>query len=111
MVWVLWVLLALLSVPPLAQAAGEEDAQQVMQGFNVDKPTSDVVSIDKQTKERIMFYMALPLTVLLILTAILGAGMAVWGKPWFVAHMLSAGLSLSLALAHGIVGIVWFWPW
>jgi len=36
--------------------------------------------------------------------------MVVFAKPVFVAHMIFAGFSLTLAIAHAIVAIVWFFP-
>jgi len=47
---------------------------------------------------------------LLLVTGGLGVAMGVYGKQVFVAHMICAGLSMTLAIAHAIVGIVWFYP-
>jgi hypothetical protein len=36
--------------------------------------------------------------------------MALYGKRVFVAHMIFAGFSVTLAIVHSIVAVVWFFP-
>jgi hypothetical protein len=36
--------------------------------------------------------------------------MGVYGKQVFVAHMITAGLSVTLAIAHAVAALVWFNP-
>jgi hypothetical protein len=89
----------------------EENSTQVMRAFTESQVKSDgVIAIADQTKRQIMFLMGIPLLLLLIATAVLGIAMGVYGKQVFVAHMLCAGLSLTLAMAHAVVGVVWFYP-
>lgn len=71
---------------------------------------SDIVAIEDQTKRLIMFLMGVPLLILLIATTALGVAMGVYGKQVFLPHMICAGLSVTLAMAHAVVGIVWFYP-
>lgn len=61
-------------------------------------------------KKEFMFYMGAPLLLMLLITVILGVAMAIYGKQVFVAHMVFAGLSLTLACAHAVAGVVWFYP-
>ncbi len=61
-------------------------------------------------KRTIMFALAVPLFILLMITGGLGIATGVFGKKLFIPHMIFAGLSLTLALAHAIAGIVWFYP-
>ena len=83
----------------------------VMQAFTSKEPVENkVVVIEDKTKRIVMFLMGVPLLLLLITTVILGIAMGVYGKRVFLAHMLCAGLSMTLALAHAVVGIVWFYP-
>ena len=98
-----------LTIPAFADTSN--DVIDVLKGFNTEKQESNIVEIEDKTKHQIMFYMAVPLLLLLITTVILGIAMAVWGKQVFIAHMICAGLSLTLAIAHAVVGIVWFAPW
>jgi hypothetical protein len=105
------VLLSLIVLSLPVTANSNSDSIQILKEFTEEKPKSEIVQIDKQTKHKIMFYMAVPLLLLLIITVILGIAMAIYGKQVFVAHMISAGLSLTLAIAHAVVGIVWFFPW
>jgi len=46
----------------------------------------------------------------LLSTAALGIAMGVYGKPVYLAHMICAGLTVTLAVVHVIVGLVWFRP-
>ena len=82
-----------------------------MSGFNKDqsKP-SDIVSIPDKKKRLVMFFMGVPLLIFILLTAALGIAMGMYGKPVYVPHMICAGISVTLAIAHAVVGIVWFYP-
>ena len=89
----------------------EQGSAGVMQSFADDKSEkSEIVAIEDKTKRLVMFIMGVPLLLLIIATVALGVAMGVYGKPVFVAHMVCAGLSLTLALGHAVVGIVWFYP-
>ncbi len=92
--------------------AGTESAGiEVMSAFtSVDVVEGEAVVIEEKTKRLIMFIMGVPLLLLLLTTAGLGIAMGVYGKPVYVAHMVCAGLSLTLAMGHAVVGIVWFYP-
>jgi hypothetical protein len=50
------------------------------------------------------------LLILILLTAAMGIRMGIYGKDVFVAHMVLAGLTVTLAIAHAIAAIVWFNP-
>ena len=106
------LLLSLFAAPAIAQETPAADNNtQVMHAFTEQKKAKDErLEIDDQTKHRIMFYMGVPLVIFLLITVILGIGMVVFRKPYFVAHMIFAGFSLTLALAHAVVGVVWFNP-
>lgn len=90
--------------------------QQVMQSFTANPDTanssssSDKSRVEDRQKRLVMFMLGVPLLLLLLVTGGLGVAMGIYGKPVFVAHMLCAGLSMTLALAHAVVGIVWFYP-
>ena len=98
------------SVPP-ASPVMTDSTSEVLSAFYKDQDkTSAVVSISDKKKHLIMFSMGVPLLILILLTAALGIAMGVYGKPVYVPHMICAGLSVTLAIAHAIVGIVWFYP-
>jgi len=42
--------------------------------------------------------------------ASVGIAVAAFGKPLFLVHMILAGLTVTVALVHVIVGVVWFFP-
>jgi len=88
-----------------------ESEAQIMQNFTSDDNVkSEIVTIDDQRKRQVMFAMGVPLLLFIIITVALGIAMGVFGKDVYIPHMIFAGLSLTLALAHSIVGLVWFWP-
>lgn len=87
------------------------DASQVMEGFNkLELAESRANELTTKDKHRVMFIMGVTLLVLVLMTAGLGIALGVFGKAVFVAHMVSAGLAVTLAIAHSIVAIVWFFP-
>lgn len=93
--------------------SGQEHGLSVMQGFNnareqqsIDRP----LAIPSHEKQIIMFIMGLSLLIAVITTASLGVAMALNGKDVFVAHMIGAGVSVFLAIAHAVVAVVWFFP-
>lgn len=93
------------------QSANEQGDSSVMQSFvSREVVESDIVAIEDETKRLVMFFMGVPLLILLIATVALGVAMVIYGKQVFVAHMICAGLSLTLAMAHAVVGLVWFFP-
>ena len=94
-----------------ASPASSDNSSEVLSAFNrdQDKP-SDIVSIPDKKKRLVMFFMGVPLLILILLTAALGIAMGMYGKRVYVPHMICAGLSVTLAIAHAIVGIVWFYP-
>ena len=94
-----------------ASPATSDNTSDVLSAFNrdQDKPSA-IVSIPDKKKRLIMFFMGVPLLIFILLTAALGIAMGMYGKPVYVPHMVCAGLSVTLAIAHAIVGIVWFYP-
>jgi len=94
-----------------AQSETHQGESQVMHAFTSQEvKDSDVIAIDEKKKRLIMFFLGVPLLILLFATGALGIAMGVYGKQVFVAHMVCAGLSMTLALGHAVVGIVWFYP-
>ncbi len=89
----------------------EQDSASVILSFATDQSAkSELVAIEDETKHLVMFIMGVPLLILLLVTVGLGVAMGIYGKQVFVPHMVCAGLSLSLAMGHAVVGIVWFYP-
>lgn len=96
---------------PPASPTASDNTSDVLSAFNKDqgKP-SEIVSIPDKKKYLIMFSMGVPLLIFILITAGLGIAMGMYGKPVYVPHMIFAGLSVTLAIAHAVVGIVWFYP-
>lgn len=115
-----WALLCLMLwlVPGHALAAAPADAtggagtsESIMQQFATDPEVSEQRKIETQRKHEILFMMGIALLVLLLTTSTLGIAMVAFGKDVFVAHMIMAGLSMTLAIVHAVTSTVWFWPY
>lgn len=95
---------------PLQEPASHTD-MSVMEAFAAQQAEEgEAVKISDQEKHRWLFIMGAALLILLLTTAALGIAMAIYGKQVFVAHMLTAGFSVTLAIAHAVAAIVWFNP-
>jgi hypothetical protein len=118
--WARVVLLVLLTVgllisstlPALAEEATKSgESAQILQEFNKQHlETEHAKAISDKTKQRIMFLLGVTLLTLVLITGGLGLAMGIYGKQVFVAHMVFAALSVTMAIVHAIVGLVWFYP-
>ncbi len=113
-----WVLItALLSISPAPLVLAEEatksgESAQILQEFNKQHlETEHAKAISDKTKQRIMFLLGVTLLTLVLITGGLGLAMGLYGKQVFVAHMVFAALSVTVAIVHAIVGLVWFYPY
>lgn len=110
------ILAAMLSMLSMLPAYADDtntanDSSQILQSFNKQhREAEHAKSITDKDKQRVMFLLGVLLITLVLITGGLGIAMGLYGKPVFLAHMIFAGLSMTLALAHAIVGIVWFYP-
>ncbi len=88
-----------------------ESGISVVESFETKQaPPDKATAISAHEKGVIMFIMGIALLISVITTASLGLSMALHGKEVFVAHMIGAGVSVFLAIAHSVVAIVWFFP-
>ncbi len=98
-------------MPAAAAQSSSDDGLQVMQAFNEQAEIQrEKFELTENEKHRILFYMGVVLLVLLCATAYLGLSMVMEGKQVFVAHMVCAGLTVTLAFAHAVAAVVWFFP-
>lgn len=110
------ILAASLSILSVLPAHAEDtsqagDSAQILQAFNRQhRDAEHAKSITDKDKQRIMFLLGVLLITLVLVTGGLGIAMGLYGKPVFVAHMIFAGLSITMAIVHAIVGLVWFYP-
>jgi len=110
------LIVAMLSISPAQLAGAEEVSQsgesaQILQDFNKQHlETEHAKAISDKTKQRIMFLLGVALLTLVLITGGLGLAMGLYGKQVFVPHMVFAALSVTLAIVHAIVGLVWFYP-
>lgn len=112
--WLVFTLLLLIFAAPVARAVDSPqkgDSVQMMEAFERNAPrVEDANILSDHKKHVIMFLMGVPLLMLILITAALGIAMAVYGKQVFMLHMIFAGLTVTLALAHLVTGLVWFYP-
>lgn len=107
------VLLSTLSLFPAyaEESSSSGESAQILQAFNQQHRNDERdKAISPKEKQQIMFLLGVVLITLVLITGGLGVAMGLYGKPVFVAHMVFAGLSVSLAIVHAIVGLVWFYP-
>ena len=107
------VLLSVLSLLPAyaEDSASSGDSAQILQAFNQQHRNDERdKAISQKEKQQIMFLLGVALITLVLITGGLGVAMGLYGKQVFVAHMVFAGLSITLAIVHAIVGLVWFYP-
>jgi hypothetical protein len=109
-----WLLV--LACCPLCLADSEPPATsnptKILESFGRQQPQhpAGVTVVGDHEKQVIMFSIGTLLLALLIGTASVGIAVAVFGKPLFLAHMILAGLTVTVALIHVVVGVVWFFP-
>lgn len=105
------LLMASVNAQEQTQAPPSDDSLQVMQTFN-QQAMEDTkrYKLTDDEKHQILFFMGLGLLILLCTTAYLGVSMVVFNKEVFVPHMISAGLTVTLGLAHAVAAVVWFFP-
>ena len=112
----IFMVLCLNTLPAMAAAensgtvsdAPQDNPLEVIRPFVDDENEREMFT--DQEKHQILFYMGAVLLLLIISTVTFGVGMVLFDKPWFVGHMVSAGLTLTLAIAHAVAAIVWFFP-
>ena len=109
----LWVLasspVCLADSQPPAPANPTKILESVRAASTPQRPAG-VTVIGDHEKQVIMFSIGAVLLALLIGTASVGIAVAVFGKPLFLVHMILAGLTVTVALIHVVVGLVWFYP-
>lgn len=112
--WLITAVLFLMFALPIARADDNDqkgNSSKVMEAF---EQQASQIKTDRpstiQQKHLTMFLLGVPLLILLLITGALGIAMGIYGKQVFVLHMISAGLTITLAFVHAIVGVIWFYP-
>jgi len=94
-----------------ASAEPVNERADVLSSFLVEEQDSLTESFNKQREQhKILFYMGVVLLIFVLLTAGFGISMAMLGKEVFVPHMICAGVTVFLSVAHAVVAVVWFFP-
>lgn len=106
--------LALAASPatPAHEGATMQQDLSAMQQFNrLHDNETGLLKVKQKTQHRILFWMGLGLVLFLFMTAGFGLAMVFGGRQVFVWHMLCAGATITLALAHAVTSIIWFYPY
>lgn len=69
-----------------------------------------ILKVEAQRKHKILFIMGICLLLGIFTTAGLGLAMVLGDKPLFMWHMAIAGITVTLAIAHAVTSIIWFFP-
>ncbi len=93
-----------------AEHAMSPQSTEIIEQFNQDVVIAPERAISTQRKHQILFWMGGSLLLLIFFAAGFGIAMGIFGKDVFIWHVLSAGLATTLAIAHGVVAFVWFYP-
>jgi hypothetical protein len=107
--------------PSLAAGADTQQAKQgadsmqqdlsAMRDFNnMHQDETGLLKVSTKERHEILFFMGIGLIIGLLMTAGFGLGMVLGGRPLFIWHMLFAGISIMLALAHAVTAMIWFYP-
>ncbi len=109
------LLLIVANVTPLsaqdADDAAQDDSMAVMEGFNQKILADDgAYKLTEETKHQVLFVMGALLLILIAFTVYFGVSMGLSGKSLFLQHMICAGLTVTLAIAHAVAAMVWFFP-
>ena len=108
------MLAGMLTLPSLGNAQQQEhvdDTLQIMEAFNQDTMAGqEAYELTEEDKHKILFFMGVALLVLLCATAYFGVSMVVFNQEVFVRHMICAGLTVTLGIAHAVAAVVWFFP-
>jgi len=87
------------------------NSAMIMAEVNKERAVLDVDSFDERREQhKVLFYMGVLLLLFVLLTAGFGVSMAMLGKEVFVPHMICAGVTVFLSIAHAVVAVVWFFP-
>lgn len=93
------------------QPVFSNERADVLKSFHGSERGEMIASYDEQQfQHKVMFVMGVTLLIFVLLTAGFGIAMAMLGKDVFLAHMICAGVTVFLTLAHSVVAIVWFFP-
>lgn len=113
--WLVLMLSMAFFAVPAAKAdapAQQGDSVQMMAEFQRQQQDAEGANraLTDKDKRRVMFLIGIPLLICILITAGLGIAMVVHGKQVFTVHMIFAGLSVTLAVVHVVVALVWFYP-
>ena len=109
--YLLMVILGVLFVGGISSYAYADEKGEIIEGFIAHQSQEHgVKAISDHRRHQILFVMGAFLLTGILVTAGLGIAMVLFGKEVFLAHMISAGLTVFLAIAHAVASMVWFFP-
>ncbi len=112
--FLIWIVL--LSTTTFAQtkvqtaSSSIESQSEVISAFTASEINQKEQDSETKFRRQFIFAMGVILLIFIFSTAYFGLSMALFDKQVFVPHMICAGVTVFLALAHAVVAIVWFFP-
>lgn len=107
----LMVMLGILFAGGMANLAYADEKGEIVEGFIAHQSVEHgVKAVSDHRRHQILFVMGACLLIGILATAAFGIAMGIFGKEVFAAHMVSAGITVFLAVAHAVTSIVWFFP-
>ncbi len=104
-------LLLLLLAFPMSSFSTESSGAAVMAPFKSVETNVQEESELNQGRHEILFIMGIILLVFIFATSAFGLALGIYGKNVFVPHMIFAGVSVFLTVAHAVTAVVWFYPY
>ena len=109
---ILALLLILLPAVLITGTATASESSKIMETFNDSSASGMVASFDETRQQHeVLFIMGVILLILIFLTAGFGLAMVLSDKKVFIYHMIFAGATVFLSLAHAVAAVVWFFPY
>ncbi len=90
--------------------SSREDIQAIQTFNKLREDETGILKVEAQKKHKILFIMGVALMIGILTTAGLGLAMVLAEKQVFMWHMAAAGITVTLAIAHAVTSIVWFFP-
>ena len=107
----LWLMFGAASMAEPVRSNAPSASLDVVQGFTaLTEEEAKLSGVADKKKHLILFSMGAALLVSVLLTATLGVLMVFYNKQVFVVHMVSAGVTVFLAIVHAVTAIAWFSP-
>jgi len=95
---------------PQSETSMQQDLRAIQTFNKLHEDETGILKVQAQKKHKILFLMGAGLLTGILTTVGFSLAMVLGGKQVFVWHMLFAGITTTLAIAHAVTSIIWFFP-